>query len=83
MVVARLETDNPEDRSAPPDDRLRCDSFPVVRREYSNSTPNEAMALEDEDRPMAFRITITREAESQLRALSVREQRILQSAIQA
>jgi mRNA interferase RelE/StbE len=39
------------------------------------------MAPEDEDRTMAFRITITREAESQLRALPVREQRILQSAI--
>ena len=32
---------------------------------------------------MAFRITITREAESQLRALPVREQRILESAVLA
>ena len=32
---------------------------------------------------MAFRITITREAESQLRALPVREQRILESALLA
>jgi mRNA-degrading endonuclease RelE of RelBE toxin-antitoxin system len=30
---------------------------------------------------MAFRITITREAESQLRALPVREQRILETAV--
>jgi mRNA-degrading endonuclease RelE of RelBE toxin-antitoxin system len=30
---------------------------------------------------MAFRITITREAESQLRALSVRERRILEPAV--
>jgi mRNA-degrading endonuclease RelE of RelBE toxin-antitoxin system len=32
---------------------------------------------------MAFRITISREAESQLRALPVREQRILESAVLA
>jgi mRNA-degrading endonuclease RelE of RelBE toxin-antitoxin system len=32
---------------------------------------------------MAFQITITADAESQLRALSVREQRVLEAAIQA
>jgi len=32
---------------------------------------------------MAFRITITTEAESQLRALTVRQQRILEAAVQA
>jgi mRNA-degrading endonuclease RelE of RelBE toxin-antitoxin system len=31
--------------------------------------------------PMAYQITITRDAEKQLRALSVREQRILEAAV--
>lgn len=34
-------------------------------------------------RPMAFTITITAEAEAQFRRLAIREQRILEAAIQA